>query len=148
MTEFKANTFDQDDMAAVLSEYDDMDVEAEEIMAEARGRVGGIRKRQKEHLRRAADELGIPTAISKPLIKQRKLELKLKRNAESVSEEWTEVFEEASGQFSLFAPDEDEEPTETVAEMAAKRRAKKAKVDQEAEQEVGTAVLDSLTKLN
>jgi hypothetical protein len=145
MTEFKKNTFDEEDMRSVLSEFEEMNDEAEELMASARGKVAGLRKKQKELKRRAKDDLGIPSAILNPILRQRNLERQMRKNAAEVAEEWTEVFEEASGQFSLFAPDDNEKPEEApAAQRAARQRKKEAKEANEHEQAEGERIIDEM----
>lgn len=146
MTEQHKNSFDDDDMRQVLAELDEMDDEAEEIMASARGKVSAIRKRQKNKIKMAKDELGIPTGVLKPLRKIRALERQMQKIADDVSDDLVEIYEDCTGQFSLFAPqDGAEQPIgETAAQASARRRKAAAQVADEAEQADGERVLSEL----
>lgn len=148
MTDYKANTYDDADMRDIITEIEGLDDEAEKIMAAARGKVGGLRRKQKAAKKRAKDDLAIPMGVLVPLLKQRALERKLQKLVGDVSEDLIEVFEDAAGQFSLFAPEADEPKQEPVAQRAARRAAKKAKANQEAEIEEGAKVLDELAAVH
>lgn len=148
MTDYKSNTYDDDDMRAVLSILDEKDEEAESIMASARGKVAAIRKWQKAEIKRAKDDLGIPTGVLKPLRKQRKLEAQLQKIADDVSEDLIDVYEDAAGQFSLFAPEGDEPEGATPAQIAAHRSAAAAREQQEQEQREGEEALNELAAVH
>lgn len=143
--EYRKNSYSDDDMKALLDVLDEKDAEALEIMASAMGKVAGIRKWQKAEIKRAKDDLGIPTGVLKPLRKMRALEKQMRKVADEVAEDLVEVFEDAVGQFSFFAPAEAEaaEPETAAARAAADRKAAVAEVT-EREQAEGEAVLDEL----
>lgn len=143
-TKPKSNTYDDDDFRQVLSEMEEMDDEAETIMASARGKVQSIRKRQKNRIKIAKQELQIPSDVLRAILKQRKLEIKLQRLTEDVSDDMIEVFDDAAGQFSLFATGEDEPEAVSPAQAAArKRKAEIAEVTAK-EQADGAAALNEL----
>jgi hypothetical protein len=144
MTEYQSNSYDDDDMEAILSVLDEKDDEAETIMASARGKVAAIRKWQKAEIKRAKDELGIPTGVLKPLRKIRALEKQIQKVTDDVSEDLIEVYEDAVGQFSLFKPEGDDPAPETAAEASAKARKKAVREAHEAEQAEGERVIDEM----
>lgn len=148
-TDYKSNTYDDDDMRAVLTVLDEKDDEAESIMAAAMGKVAGIRKWQKAEIKRAKDELGIPTSVLKPLRKMRALERQMQKIAGDVSEDMIEVFEDATGQFSMFASD-DGDPADAAnsAQLAARQAAKEARERQDAEQAEGEQVLNDMAAVH
>lgn len=149
MTEQQRNGYEDSDFRDVIAEIEEMDGEAEGIMASARGKVSAIRKRQKNKKKQAKDELAIPSAILTAALKTRKLERQMQRIAEDIPEELTEVWVDAAGQFSMFSPAEGEEPKEVAepaAKSAAKKRQKQAKAEHDAEQSAGAEILDGLTK--
>jgi hypothetical protein len=145
VTEQRKNTFEDEDFRQVIAEIEEADEEAEEIMASARGKVSSIRTRQKNRIKIAKQELQIPSDVLRAVLKQRKLERKLKLLAENVPDDMIEVYEDAAGQFSLFAVGDDEEvPTGNAAQAAARLR--KSKIDEvtEREQAEGAAALEEL----
>lgn len=121
--EQKANGYADEDMRTVLSELDEMDEEAEQVMASARGKVSAIRKRQKNRIKIADKELKIPPALVRAVRKQRKLERQLQDVADDMPEDLVELYLDASNQFSFLAPEADEPETVTPAERAARKRA-------------------------
>lgn len=149
----QSNSYDDDDMKALLDVLDEKDAEALEIMASAMGKVAGIRKWQKAEIKRAKDDLGIPTGVLKPLRKMRALEKQMRKVADEVADDLVEVFEDAVGQFSFFAPNDDGvhpasgaavNAEETAAQAAARQRAAAVAEVTEREQAEGEAVLDEL----
>ncbi|MEX0684023.1 MAG: hypothetical protein WD472_11305 [Dehalococcoidia bacterium] len=144
-TEFRNTAFADDDFRQVLGEIEEMDAEAETIMASARGKVQGIRKRQKNRKKIAKSELGIPGDVLNAVLKQRKLETQLKRISEEVADELIELYEDCSGQFSLFASADGEAPAETAAQAAARQRKAEIAAVSEREQAEGAAALDELS---
>lgn len=140
MPDYKSNSYDDDDMEAVLQVLDEKDGEADKIMASARGKVGAIRKWQKAEIKRARDELGIPIGVLKPLRKMRGLERQMQRVTDEVSEDLIEVFEDAAGQFSLFATEEASEPAPPGVKAAKKTKAQQQNEDDE--QSEGAGVLE------
>lgn len=144
MTEQQRNGYEDDDMRQLLEEIEELEEGKVSIRMTAAADCSSISKKIKVAKGRAKD-LGIPLAILNGLLKTRRLERLIADIAGDVPDDLTEMWEDAAGQFSFLAPEgDDEEPVETVAEVAAKRRAKKAKADQEAEQEAGAKVLEEL----
>lgn len=137
------NGYDDDDFLAVLQELEELDDEAESIMATARGKVSGIRTRQKNRIKIAKQELMIPSDVLGAVRRQRKLERKLKLLAESVADDMIEVYEDAAGQFSLFRPD-DGVPAKPAAQTAAEQRKAEIAAVTEREQAEGEKALAEL----
>jgi hypothetical protein len=104
VTEYARNTYDDEDMKAILTEIEDHESEIEKIMASAMGKAAGIRKKIKAVKKRAKDDLAIPMGVLVPLLKVRKLDRQRKKIEDDVSEELIEVYVDAAGQFSMFAP--------------------------------------------
>lgn len=149
--EQQANGYEDDDFRTVLAELDEMDEEAAEIMASARGKVSAIRTRQKNRIKIADKELMIPPALLRAVRKQRKLEQQLQDLADDIPEDLIELYEDAAGQFSFFAPEGDEEdaqPEAPAATKAASRAKKAAQANQQAEQKDGAEVLDGLAAVH
>ncbi|GGA64728.1 hypothetical protein [Pelagibacterium lentulum] len=142
-TELRRNGYDDDDFRSVISEMEEMDEEAEHLMSTARGKVQNIRKRQKNRVKIAKAELGIPSDVLNAVLKQRKLERKLEKLAAEISDDMVEVYEDAAGQFSLFKASEGE-PAIPTAQAAARKAAQQSREDHEAEQAEGQAALDEL----
>ena len=136
--EQRKNGYD-DDFRTVIQEIEDADDEAETVMATARGKVSGIRTRQKNRIKIAKQELNIPSDVLRAVLKQRKLERKLKMLAESVSDDLVEVYVDASGQFSLFGASD-----EPAAQVAAREHQSDIEKITEAEQQEGENVLNEL----
>lgn len=143
MTEQQRNGYDDDDFRQVIQEIEEADDEAESIMATARGKVSGIRTRQKNRIKIAKQELQIPSDVLRAVLRQRKLERKLKLLADSVADDLVEVYVDAAGQFSLFAP-EDGAPVLTAAQAAAEQRRDEIARITEQEQAEGEAALAEL----
>lgn len=145
--EQKSNTFEPEDMIQIIGEVEDLEAEIKSTMARAMGEVGGIRKKIKNIKKRAKDDLAIPSSILSAVLKTRKLERQIKKVADDVPEDMAEVWADASGQYSFFAPEGEEpaEPGETAAQRAAKQRKVEAEANQASELEEGGRVLDELT---
>jgi hypothetical protein len=142
--ESRPNGFEDEDFKQVLAELDEMDEEAESVMASARGKVSAIRKRQKNRIKIADKELQIPPALIRAVRQQRKLERQLQSLADDIPEDLIELYADASGQFSFLAPEGDEPEIVTPAQRAAARAAKAAAENSEAEQTEGEAALNEL----
>lgn len=139
----RANGYEDDDLRQMIAEIEEMDDEAEELMASARGKVQNVRKRQKNR-KKEAKALGIPSKLLATLLKQRKLERQLQALADDMPDDEIELYADASGQFSFLAPEPDEPETVTPAQRAARKAAKAAAENEQAEQEEGARVLDDL----
>ena len=140
----QTNGFDDDDFHQVIQEIEEADDEAESIMATARGKVSGIRTRQKNRIKIAKQELQIPSDVLRAVLKQRKLERKLKLLADSVADDLVEVYEDAAQHFGLFA----DTPLGQAAVAAA--TARKTEVDKrhDEEQAAGAEALAELTQVH
>lgn len=143
MPEQQKNGYEDEDFRTVLGEMDEMDEEADTIMASAKGKVSAIRKRQKNRIKIADKELNIPSDVLRAVRAQRKLERKLADIAATLPNDKVELYADAAGQFSWLPPDE-EHPDDTAAQTAARKR--KAEIDKvtEAEQAEGEKVLKDL----
>lgn len=139
------NSFDDADFAQVIAEIEEMDEEISSIQATAAGKIGGVKTRKSNRIKIAKQELGIPTDVLKAVLKQRDLERKLQKLAGGVPDDLIEVYEDASGQFSLFKA-EDGQTAKPAAQAAAEQRAAAIQAATDAEAEEGAAVFDQLTK--
>ena len=147
MKEPRINGFEDEDFRTVLAELDVLDAEAEQIMASAKGKVSAIRKRQKNRIKIADKELSIPPDLLRTIRAQRRLEHKLQALADDIPKDMIELYEDSSGQFSIFAPEDGEEVVDAPAATKAARKAKTAaQANAEAEQEEGDKVLDELVQ--
>lgn len=139
----KQNSYDDDDFRQILAEIEDLEAQRRTITAEAAGKSSAIAKKIAD-AKKTAGKLNIPKPVLNAVLKQRKLEQQLKENAENVPDEFSEVYEDAAGQFSFLKPDGDE-PAKTPAKTAASAAASKAKAHHAAEQEEGGRVLDEMS---
>jgi hypothetical protein len=139
MTEQKKNSYHDEDMTKVLEEIEGFEDEKVSVRAEAAGKCSQITKRI-ANAKKVAKSLGIPTRSLNALLKVRKLERQIEAATEDVPEDEVELFEEMSGQFSWFKPEEGETP----AKAAATNRREQAEEDDAAEQAEGEAVLSEL----
>jgi len=139
----RKNSFEDADFELVISEIEEMDEEIETISATARGKISGVKTRQKNRITIAKQELGIPTDVLKAVLKQRKLERQLAKISAGVPDDMVELYADAAGQFSFLKPD-DEHPQDNAAQIAARQR--QAEIDEVAEQEQkeGAEALDEL----
>jgi predicted transcriptional regulator len=143
MTKFKPKEYDEDDLRTVLEEIERLDAEQRTIRAESAGRCSAIAKKI-EDAKKTATKLKIPKKLLSTLIKQRKLEQQLQDLADDVPEELAEIYEEESGQFSLFVPEKGEK-AKPAAKTAATRAAGRARAHSASEQREGGRILDELT---
>lgn len=143
----RSNSYDDADFAQIISEIEEMDDEIASIQATAAGKVGGVKTRKSNRIKIAKQELGIPSDVLKAVLAQRVLERKLQKLAGGVPDDLIEVYEDASGQFSLFKADEGQ-PVKPAAQAAAEQRAAEIQKVTEQEQAEGAAALDSLTKVH
>ncbi|KQU96467.1 hypothetical protein [Devosia sp. Root105] len=143
--EQKKNSFEDDDMRQLIGEIETLESEKVSIRAKTAGECGGISKKI-GNAKGRAKELGIPLAILNGLLKTRKLERQIAAAGQGIPDDLAELWEEASGQFSFLAPDEEEpeEPGETAAQRAARQRRAEADAHHEAEQAEGEAALKDL----
>lgn len=128
----QSNSYEDGDFELVISEIEEMDEEIETISATARGKISGVKTRQKNRITIAKQELGIPTDILKAVLKQRKLERQLAKISAGVPDDMVELYADAAGQFSFLKPD-DEHPQDNAAQIAARKR--QAEIDEVTEQE-------------
>lgn len=138
--------YEDEDLRQAIDEIEEMEAEKRSVRAEAAGTISQIAKRIKNKKTEAKDAAGIPTDLLNVLLEQRALERKQEENAERLKPEHIELYEEASGQFSVFAPvgDERDEPVVTPATKAAQRAKAKAAANEEREQREGAEVLADL----
>lgn len=141
--EQKRNGYADEDFAQVIAEIEEMDEEIASIQATAAGKIGGVKTRKSNRIKIAKQELGIPSDVLKAVLAQRGLERKLQKLAGGVPDDLIEVYEDASGQFSLFKAEEGQ-PAKPAAQAAAERRAADIQKVTEKEQAEGSAALDEL----
>lgn len=142
---YQPNTYDDDDMRAVIEEIEKLEAEAVTIKARAAGECSKIAARIKAKRKEAKDELGIPSKVLGPILKRRKLERKIAEITAGVDEDYAEVYEDAAGQFCMFSPVEAGDDVAAEGEkpwpddaQAGQRTAD----DDEAEQAEGEAVIN------
>lgn len=141
--EQKRNGYEDADMELVIAEMEEMDEEIETIGATARGKISGVKTRQKNRIKIAKAELGIPSDLLKAVLKQRKLERQLANISAGIKDDEVELYADAAGQFSFLKPDEDH-PGDNAAQVAARRRAADLAALNEQEQVEGERVLAEL----
>ena len=144
--EQKKNSYEDADMRQLIGEIETLEAEKVSIRAKAAGECGGVSKKI-GNAKGRAKELGIPLAILNGLLKTRKLERQIAAAGQGIPDDLAELWEEANGQFSLFAPEGEEppEPGVSAAQLAARKRAAEAAAANEAEQREGARVLEDLT---
>lgn len=143
MTEQRKNSYEDSDFRQVVTEIEEMDAEIETIMASARGKVSGIKTRQKNRKKIAKVELGIPTAILDAVLKDRGLDRKKAKLAALIPADLIEVWIDAAGQFAFLPPDE-EHPEDNASQVAARQRQAEIDAVTEEEQVEGAAALNEL----
>lgn len=143
MTEQKRNGYEDSDFRDILVEIEGYQDEQAEERASAAGKCSALAKRIK-NAKDTAKKLGIPLAVLNASLKARKLERQLQDIAAGIPDDLAEVWVDASGQFSMFAPEDGAAPEESAATVAARQRAEEARAHHEAEQAEGAAVLDEL----
>lgn len=139
----KKNSFEDADFLQVLQEIEEADEEIETISATARGKIGGVKTRQKNRIKIAKAELGIPTDVLKAVLKQRKLERQLAKISAGIPDDEVELYLDAANQFSFLKPDE-EHPQDNAAAVAARQRMAEQEAREAAEVEEGGKLLDDL----
>jgi hypothetical protein len=137
------NSFEDSDFELVISEIEEMDDEIETISATARGKIGGVKTRQKNRITIAKQELGIPTDVLKAVLKQRKLERQLSKISAGIPDDMVELYADAAGQFTFLKPDA-EHPTDNAAQVAARKRAADIQRVTDEEQQAGAEALNEL----
>lgn len=108
MTDYKQNAYDDDDMRQVLAKWRKLEKQKLSVLATARGEASGFAGKQKDLIKEAADDLGIPRAVLRPLIRKLKKAEEIKAIDDGVDEEYREVYADASGQFQFWPEDEEE----------------------------------------
>lgn len=139
----RKNSYNDEDFAQVIAEIEEMDEEIASIQATAAGKIGGVKTRKSNRIKIAKAELGIPSDVLKAVLKQRDLERKLQKLAGGVPDDLIEVYEDASGQFSLFKAEEGQ-PAKPAAQAAAEQRAAEIQKITDEEQAAGAEALDEL----
>lgn len=135
---YKSNSYEDDDMRSVIDQIETYEAQKAKIMASAMGECAGLSSKIKDVKKQAKDELGIPLKVLNPLLKRRKLEKKIADLSDGVDEDYVEVFEDAVGQFCLFALIEDEDQPE---EAEGEEPSEVSPDPTDAEQAEGEAVL-------
>lgn len=141
--EQRRNSYEDSDFAQVIAEIEEMDEEIASIQATAAGKIGGVKTRKSNRIKIAKQELGIPSDVLKAVLAQRGLERKLQKLAGGVPDDLIEVYEDASGQFSLFKA-ADNAPAKPAAQAAAEQRAAEVQKVTDEEQAAGAAALSEL----
>ncbi|WDR03649.1 hypothetical protein PSQ19_06145 [Devosia algicola] len=141
--EQKKNGYEDADFLQVVEELEEMDDECETISATARGKIGAVKTRQKNRIKIAKVELGIPSDVLKAVMKQRKLERQIAKISAGISDDQIELYADAAGQFSWLKPDADH-ATENAAQTAARQRKADIQKITDQEQADGAAALDEL----
>lgn len=109
MTEYRKNSYSDEDMRDILAQIEKLEAEKIAIMSKAMGECGGVANKVKALKKTAKDDLGIPLKVLNPLLKRRKLERKIEDLNDGIDEDYVEVWEDACGQFAMFAPMEEVE---------------------------------------
>lgn len=135
----KSNSYEDSDFEQVIAEIEEADDEIETISATARGKISAVKTRQKNRIKIAKAELGIPTDILKAVLKQRKLERQLSKISAGIPDDMVELYADAAGQFTFLKPDE-AHPTDNAAQVAARQRQAEIDAVSEQEQAEGEAV--------
>lgn len=141
--EQKKNGFEDSDFRDILNEIEGYVDQQVSIRAKAAGECGGLAKKIK-NAKATAKALGIPLSVLGASLKTRKLERQMKKIADEIPEDLVEVWLDAAGQFSFFAPAVGDAEEAAPASAAASQRVDEAKAHHEAEQAEGAAVLDEL----
>lgn len=143
----KANSYEDADFLHVIEEIEEGDEEIETISATARGKIGGVKTRQKNRIKIAKAELGIPTDVLKAVLKQRKLERQLAKISAGIPDDEVELYADAAGQFSFLKPDA-EHPTDNAAQVAARQRQAEIQKVTDEEAAAGAEALDQLAQVH
>lgn len=141
----RRNSYEDADFAQVVAEIEEMDEEIASIKATAAGKIGGVKTRKSNRIKIAKQELGIPSDVLKAVLAQRVLERKLQKLAGGVPDDLIEVYEDASGQFSLFKAEEGQ-PAKPSAQAAAEQRAAEIQKVTDEEQQAGADALKQLAE--
>lgn len=145
MTEYKSNTYADEDMKSVIDQIEALEAEKVSIMSAAMGECSAVAEKIKKVKKEAKDDLSIPMKVLNPLLKRRKLERKISEIDGAIDEDYVEVFLDAAGQFCMFAPiaDNGEAEAEWPDDKAAgTKRSARTKADDDAEQAEGEKALE------
>lgn len=146
--EQQTNGYDDGDFRQQLDAIEALEEEKLSIRMTAASECSKVAKRIKNE-KATAKALGIPLAILNTSLKSRKLERQLQALAEDIPEDLAEVWIDAAGQFSMFAPTEGQKPDDApVATKAARKAARQAAANAEREQAEGAEVLDGLAAVH
>lgn len=120
MTEAASNrAYSDDDFKKVLATIEEHEAKKEEVMASARGTASGYARLIANEIKTAA-KLGISKDLLNAVRRNRKLEQQIADNAANLPSDLIELFEEASGQFSMFPTEEGEERSNVVTLVTKK----------------------------
>lgn len=139
----KSNSYEDSDFEQVIAEIEEADDEIETISATARGKISTVKTRQKNRIKIAKAELGIPTDVLKAVLKQRKLERQLAKISAGIHDDMVELYADAAGQFSFLKPTDDH-PQDNAAQVAARQRLADIQRITDEEQAAGQEALDEL----
>ena len=139
----KSNSYEDSDFEQVIAEIEEADDEIETISATARGKISAVKTRQKNRIKIAKQELGIPTDVLKAVLKQRRLERQLAKISAGIPDDEVELYADAAGQFSFLKPTEDH-PQDNAAQVAARQRMADIQRVTDEEQAAGQEALDEL----
>lgn len=141
--EQRKNSYSDEDLAKLVDAIEEVRDDSADIMASARGKAMNNAKREQNLIKMGEQQNRIPPKIVKAVLRQRVLERAQKKNAESVGDDLTEVYVDASAQMSLFKVEEGQ-PVKNTATAAAEAVAAEARKNEEDEQEEGARVLEGL----
>lgn len=143
MTVQRKNSYEEDDLAAVVSQIEEREAAIKSIMAKAMNDAKQERKKIADLKKEAKDSLGIPLGPLGALLKTRKLEREIAAIAEGVADDLVEVFEDMTGQLSFLAPTDG---AKSPSQVAAKRRSTAAEENEAREQQEGGELIDAMTQ--
>lgn len=141
MTEQRKNSYDEDDLAAVVEQIEGHEATIRTIMAKAMNEAAQYRRKIGDIKKEAKDHLGIPPKPLNALLKTRKHERKILDVADDVPDDFVEIFEDMVGQLSFLAPEKD---GQSPAQVAAQKRRTAAEENEAREQEEGSELIDGL----
>lgn len=141
------NSYEDSDFELVISEMEEMDDECETISATARGKISAVKTRQKNRVKIAKAELGIPSDLLKAVLKQRKLERQLAKISAGIPDDQVELYADAAGQFTFLKPDA-AHPQDNAAQVAARQRIEAIQKITDEEAAAGAEALDQLAQVH
>lgn len=137
--EQRRNSFDDSDLAQVIERIE----AAKAKEADTKATAAADRKRTIKVIEAEAKNVGIPLKSLRKTLKVRALQQKIEAEVQGVPDNEIELFFDMQGQSSWLAPDEGH-PTESDAQIAARRRIAEIQKVTDVEQAEGAAALDEL----